>query len=165
MMPFIHPSTMFRKSIYILAGKYPEYMLKAQDYVLFNRVAKYGKFSNLPEALIKYRIVPTANSNRDSKVSSRFMDILTKAIKYNKISPKDSVYLKELTSNRNSKLRLANYHLHLSKKYLWNNYQPKLARKNLIESLKIRFNKLSFFYYFVSFLPEKTINMLYEKLK
>ena len=163
--PFFHPSVMFRKEYFYKVGEYSINMYTAQDLVLFYRMAKMGKIANLKESLIKYRIVPSANSIRDSKTSSRFNAILAKAIKHNKISKEDSSYLKELISNRNSKLRLANYHLYIAKKYLWNNYHSKLARKNLIESLKIRFNILSFFYYFVSFLPEKTIKKLYQILK
>ncbi len=163
--PFIHPSVMFRKDSFYEAGQYPEYMLKAQDYVLFNRMAKLGKFANIAENLMEYRIVPTANSVRDGRISKRFYDILSKAIKYNKISDEDFIYLKTLTSNRNSKERLANYHLYLAKKYLWNNYQPKLARMNLIKSMNNKFNFISIFYYLVSFMPSRVIKRLYGVLK
>ena len=163
---FIHPSVMFRKDSFYKAGKYPEYMLKAQDYVLFNRMAKYGKFANIREKLLQYRIVPTANSTRDSKISERFNKILSKAIENNKISDNDYDYLKTITSNRNSKERLANYHLHLAKKYLWNNYQPRTARKNLIEAIKIRAVCIfPYLLFAVSFLPGKCILHLYKALK
>lgn len=164
--PFIHPSVMFKKKIFYEAGKYPEYMINfGEDLVLFNRMAKYGKFANIPEKLLQYRIVPTANSTRDSKISERFNKILSKAIEHNKISDDDFAYLKTITSNRNSKERLANYHLYLAKKYLWNNYQPKLARSNLIKSLKIQIRGTSIFYYFVSFLPGELIKKLYAEFK
>lgn len=163
--PFIHPSVMFRKDSFYEAGQYPEYMLKAQDYVLFNRMAKYGKFANIPENLMQYRIVPTGNSTRDSKISERFNKILSNAIENNKISDDDFAYLKTITSNRNSKERLANYHLYLAKKYLWNNYQPKLTRSNLIKSLNNKFNFICMFYYLVSFMPGRVIKSLYEFLR
>lgn len=163
--PFIHPSVMFRKNAFCEAGKYPEYMLKAQDLILFSKISKYGKIANIEEPLIKYRIVPTANSNRNSSPDKRLINIISKAIEFDKISEDDYNYLKLLTNNRNSIRRKADYHLFLAKKYLWNNYQPQLARKNLLKSLKLRFNKLSVFYYFVSFLPDKVIKKLYRKLK
>lgn len=87
-----------------------------------------------------------------------------KAIKYNKISQEDSYYLQKLTSNRNSKLRLSNYHLHLAQKYLWNNYQPNKARINLIKSVKYNLNFFNVFF-FVSFIPGKIIIYLYNMLK
>lgn len=163
--PFFHPSVMYLKEIFFKAGKYCEAMIKGQDTVLFNRMAKFGKFYNIPDSLIKYRIVPTANSARSNIANSRFFKILQTTIENNTISDEDISYLKSITDNRYSNNRLADYHLHLAKKYLWNNYQPKLARKNLIKSLKSKFNKLSVFYYFVSFLPPKTILKLYKGLK
>ena len=164
--PFIHPSVMFKKKSFYEAGKYPEYMINfAEDVVLINRMAKLGKFANISENLIQYRIVPTANSPRDKKISKRLKKILSKAIKHNKISDKNFSYLKTITSNRNSKEMLANYHLFLAKKYLWNNYQPKLARSNLIKSLNNNFNFICLFYYLVSFMPGRVIKSLYGLLK
>jgi glycosyltransferase involved in cell wall biosynthesis len=163
--PFFHPSVMFRKDTFLKAGKYCISMVKAQDTVLFNRMAIYGKFYNLRESLLKYRIVATANSARSTTANSRFSEILQTAIYNNAISDEDALYLKSLTNNRRSKSRLVDYHLYLAKKHLWNNYQPKLARKNLTKSLKIKFNKESVYYYFVSLLPGKAINKLYKSLK
>lgn len=163
--PFIHPSVMYRKDIFYKAGQYPEFMLKAQDLVLFNRMAKYGKFANISENLMQYRIVPTANSNRDRGISKRLNKIIERAIEKNQITDDDSTFLKSLTTNRNSDNRYAYYHLYLAKKYLWKNYQPKLARKNLIKALKIKIRWTPLFYYFVSFLSEQRIKKLYAALK
>lgn len=165
--PFIHPTVMFRKDIFYKAGKYPEYMVNfAEDVVLFHRMAKYGKFANLADTLIKYRIAPTANTARDSKSLKRFRNIVAKAIQNNKISDSDFVFLKTFLSNRNSNRRLGNYHLYLAKKYLWNNYQPKAARKNLRAAIKI--SPVCIFPYLLfiaSFLPEKSILRSYKALK
>jgi len=163
--PFIHPSVMFRKDIYYKAGKYPEYMLKAQDTVLFNRMAKFGKIANLPESLMKYRIVPTSNSLRSREGRKRIHAITSKAILKNEISSDDYEFLKTLTSNRNSKERLANYHLHLAKKYLWNNYNSRLARENIFKSFKIkkRINTVGFL--LISLLPKNLIVYLYKKFR
>lgn len=50
-----HPSSMFRKSDYLLAGGY--YPLnKAQDSLLFSKMMKYGKLAIIPEPLLNYRI-------------------------------------------------------------------------------------------------------------
>ena len=87
------------------------------------------------------------------------------AIAFDEISEDDYNYLKSLSNNRNSVRRKADYHLYLSKKYLWNNYQPKLARKHLSKSFKIKLNKLAFFYYIVSLFPERMIKKLYRKFK
>jgi len=164
--PFIHPTVMFRKDSFYEAGQYPEYMIKGQDCVLINHMAKLGKFVNMHENLIKYRIVPTGNTTHDSKITKRFNKILSNAIENNKISDNDYDYLQTITSNRSSKRRLDNYHLYLAKKYLWNNYQPKTARKNLRAAIKI--SPVCIFPYLLfiaSFLPEKCILCLYKALK
>jgi len=163
-MPFIHSSTMYRKTAFDKVGGYPD-MRSAEDAVLFNKFAKIGELRNLPDVLIKYRICSTAVTTKSSGKDSKIIEnIILDAIN-DKITEEQKNILKSMAMNRDLKYKTAIYHLHIAKKYLWNNYQPKLARKNLIKSLKIKFNKLSIFYYFVSFLPGNTINKLYKKLK
>jgi len=163
-MPFIHSSTMYRKTAFDKVGGYPD-MRSAEDAFLFNKFAKIGELRNLPDVLIKYRICPTAVTTKSSGKDSKIIEnIILDAIN-DKITEEQKNILKSMAMNRDLKYKTAIYHLHIAKKYLWNNYQPKLARKNLIKSLKIKFNKLSIFYYFVSFLPGNTINKLYKKLK
>ena len=155
---------MYRKTAFDKVGGYPD-MRSAQDAVLFNKFAKIGELRNLPDVLIKYRICPTAVTTKSSGKDSKIIEnIILDAIN-DKITEEQKNILKSMAMNRDLKYKTAIYHLHIAKKYLWNNYQPKLARKNLIKSLKIKFNKLSVFYYFVSFLPGNTINKLYKKLK
>lgn len=48
-------SSMFRREAYFSAGGFLN-IRTGQDYVLFKRMAKYGKFRVLPENLIQYRI-------------------------------------------------------------------------------------------------------------
>jgi len=163
--PFIHPSVMFRKDVFYKAGQYPERMLTGQDYVLINRMAKYGKFYNIKEPLMKYRIVPNSNSLRSNKNNNRVHAIMDKAIDNNKISEDDYNFLKFLVKNRNSKDSMLNYYLLLAKKYLWNNYQPKLARKNLSKSFKLNPSLYILMLFLVSFLPSKLILQSYRMLK
>lgn len=163
-MPFYHSSTVFRKCTYIQAGTYPEYMLSKQDSVLFNRMAKYGKYLNLSESLIKYRIVPTANSCRKLAFVKRINKIKYNSIKYNTISKDDLHFLQSLSNNRYSKQRLIDYHLYLAKKYLWNNYEPQLARKNILIAMHYS-SVLSInlvFYYILSYFNSSTIKYMYR---
>lgn len=163
--PFFHPAVMFRKESFYKAGQYCESMVKAQDVVLFNRMAQFGWFYNLAEPLLKYRIVPTANSLRSRKSSKRLTVIINHAIQENNITKTDAKYLKSLLENRNTNARFANYHLYLAKKYLWNNFEPTTARKHLFEALTKKLNIHYCFYLLASFLPEKTIKKLYQTLK
>ena len=160
--PFMHSSVMFKKKPFIMAGEYCEDMIKAQDTVLFNRMAKYGKFLNIDDVLIKYRIVPTANSIRSLKNRKKFKKIIEEAIETNKVSKENSIFLQSVLAKRYSVEKISTYHIHLAKKYLWNNYQPKLARKNLKSSFRIKPNIYSLILYIFSFVPNKTINVVYN---
>lgn len=163
-MPFINPSVMFNKSAFVRAGQYPEYMYNiAEDLILFSKMENYGKMANLSECLIKYRIVPDSCCRRSNKKETELNRIISKAIKYNAISKIDVLYLKNRLKNTNSDKILSNYYLYLAKKYLWNNYQPGLARQNLFKSLKINpFFLRAYFHIGFSFLPEKVIANIYN---
>jgi len=160
----LHPSVMFKKNIFYSAGKYCESMLKGQDYVLFNRMAKFGEFYNIKEPLIKYRAVPTANSVK-KKLGKRYSMIQQSAIRNNKISGSDEIFLKSILKNRNTNDRLAQYYIYLAKKYLWNNYKPELARKKLLLSFKINFSFWVIVLLILSFFPKKFVQKLYIGLK
>ena len=163
--PFIHPAIMFKKEAFYKAGQYPVQMITGQDYVLINRISKFGKFYNTKEALLKYRLVPNSNSLRDNKDNNRVRSIMNKAISDNKISDDDYNFLKFITKNRNSKDSMLNYYLLLAKKYLWNNYQPKLARKNLSKSFQLNPGFHTLMLFLVSFLPSKLILQSYKIMK
>jgi glycosyltransferase involved in cell wall biosynthesis len=160
----LHPSVMFKKNIFYLAGKYCESMMKGQDYVLFNRMAKFGEFYNIKDPLIKYRVVPTANSVK-KKLGKRYLMIQQSAIRNNSISESDQIFLKSILKNRTSEDRLAKYFIYLAKKYLWNNYQPRLARKNLLLSYKINFSFYVIVLFALTFFPKDFIKKLYTGLK
>ena len=160
--PFFHPAVMFKKSEFLRTGKYCEALVKSQDTVLFNRMAIFGKFYNFKDPLIKYRIVPTANSARSKTGKNKHSKILLKAIEDNEISDEDRLFLQSIINKRNSNFRLSNYHIFLAKKYLYNNYNPKIARRNLILSMKINISILSISLYIFSFLPKNIIEKIYS---
>jgi len=163
--PFIHPSVMFRKDSFYTAGQYAEQMLTGQDYVLINRMSKLGKFYNIEEPLLKYRIVPNSNSIRSNNNHNKMHVIMSKAINTNNISDDDFYFLKHLIANKDSKNSLNNYYLLLAKKYLWNNYQPKIARMNLTKSFQLNPSFNSLILFIVSFLPSKLISQSYSFIK
>jgi glycosyltransferase involved in cell wall biosynthesis len=57
-----HPTVMFRKSIFYSAGQYRTYFNGAEDFDLWTRMSKLGKFKNLNENLTLYRISETQYS-------------------------------------------------------------------------------------------------------
>ncbi|MBA3705095.1 MAG: glycosyltransferase [Bacteroidetes bacterium] len=163
---FFHPAVMFKKTAFYCAGEYSTCMLRGQDYILFNRMHKYGKMANLSNILIRYRIVPSANTLRDNKHSKKYYEILDRAIEFNKITEEDFLYLKEISRKRHSRKRIQDYYYYVGTKYLWNNYQPKLAVKNFILALKINpFNTRIIVYFLFSLMPHSVIKSAYNKYK
>ncbi|GAC1432797.1 MAG: hypothetical protein NVSMB68_05220 [Thermoanaerobaculia bacterium] len=51
-----HPAVMARRQALIDAGGYTPDFPAAEDYALWLRLARFGKFHNLPESLVAYRI-------------------------------------------------------------------------------------------------------------
>ncbi|MFH1547498.1 MAG: glycosyltransferase, partial [bacterium] len=54
--PFAHPAVMIRKDAAEKVGYYPENIWKVEDVMFFFKMSKVGKFANLPDKVIKYRM-------------------------------------------------------------------------------------------------------------
>lgn len=73
--PFIHPSVIIRKSVLVeYQIEYDSSFLHAEDYVLWIKLSKYGKFHNLNQVLLTYRI-------HDEQISSKFLDFQLKQMR------------------------------------------------------------------------------------
>jgi len=59
--PFIHPSIMMRKS---LMPTYDSHFYQVEDYALWVKLSKVTKFHNIPEQLIKYRILENSETRK-----------------------------------------------------------------------------------------------------
>jgi len=165
--PIINPSVMFKKSAFLKAGQYAEYMENTyEDLILYNRIVQYGKMANLPDNLIKYRISPGSLNIRSNSREKELYKIISTAINFNRISDIDYLFLKNRLTDYNPKEKTANYHLYLAKKYLWNNYQPKLARKNVFKALRLMpFSIKTYPYFGLTFFPKQIILNIYKIFK
>lgn len=159
--PFIHPSSMFRKSAFDAAGRYCEQMITAQDTVLFNRLVRWGKVANLADPLIQYRIVPTSISKREG-ADCELTRIIRQAIEMNEISIEDAIRLGARTKNRSAVSRAIGYHTFLAKKLLWNSHRPREARAHLERSWRLRPTWEATLLYGASFLPECLVRQAYR---
>lgn len=56
--PFSHPLIMIRKSVLKDSGFYRGEFNPAEDYELYFRIGLHAKFGNIPDVLLKYRVVP-----------------------------------------------------------------------------------------------------------
>jgi glycosyltransferase involved in cell wall biosynthesis len=95
--PFSHPLIMIRKIFLDKVGYYDPVYNPAEDYDLYFRIGEIAEFANLPDLLIKYRIV----DNSMTTGSTKKMELQTIAIrnKYRidhgyKMSLIDSLYTK-----------------------------------------------------------------------
>ncbi len=68
--PFAHPSVMFRKDIALGIGMYPEDLPKVEDVKFFFKLSTKGKFANIPDKVLKYRM--TFNTESQAKMVDHF---------------------------------------------------------------------------------------------
>ena len=163
---FFHSSVMYKRSSFELAGGYFEEISKYncfEDSLLWNKMKDFGKMANIEQPLIYYRLIPdaaTTKSGRRAKIANNiFKDLIAK----NKLSEENHRLLSEIKRTTDKKEQLFNYHILLTKKYLWNNYSPVNARRNLITAMKIKPLRISsFFLYFLTLLPEKLVLKIYR---
>jgi glycosyltransferase involved in cell wall biosynthesis len=166
-IPFFHSSVIFRKDIFFAVEGYPENMLRAQDLVLFNKMTKHGQLRNLEEVLIKYRIVSNSLSMEKSKKTIKFlMKLIIKSLNNEDLTDEEIYKFRKMVSKNKFSFNKHRYHNYLAKKYLWNNYQPSLARKNLIKSLEYApLNPETYLLICLTIFPRNLVKKLYNKLK
>jgi len=160
--PFFHSSVMFRIKAFNQVGGYTEYMRRAQDVVLFNRMNNIGNCYNIPAVLLKYRIVPHAIGGR--KMTLELLGtVLIKAINAETIDGKLINALDASLSKSDVNEREYNYFLYLARKYLWNNYSPLKARENLRNAIKIMpFKIFPLSLYLLTLIPENILFRIYN---
>lgn len=163
--PFIHPSVMIRADILIKIGFYPVTPM-AQDLFMFNKMSGYGKYANIVKPLIKYRLTPVASSSRSKNTKNIIANAITYFYENGQITADHVKRMRESIINTNINYKYYLYHLHLAKKYLWNNCQPQLARKNIFIALRYNMYNINLiFLYFLSFLNSSSIKYIYRLFK
>lgn len=63
--PFIHPTVMFRKDIFIKVGAYKPFFKHIEDYELWTRIVFSYRASNLQKVLLEYRV-------HDDQITKKF---------------------------------------------------------------------------------------------
>lgn len=62
--PFSHPLVMMRKSVLDETGPYDPAYAPADDYELYFRIGECSRFANLPDTLLRYRVVAGSMTDR-----------------------------------------------------------------------------------------------------
>jgi glycosyltransferase involved in cell wall biosynthesis len=75
--PFCHPAIIMRREVLNKSGLYDHAFYPPDDYDLYFRIGRYSQFANLPETLLKYRVLDKSITNS----STKRLEILTIAIR------------------------------------------------------------------------------------
>lgn len=164
-IPFIHPSVMMRKKALVEAGMYPDVPI-AQDLFLFNKIARYGDFANINKPLIRYRYSPSASTRRSKTTQKVVKEAVQFYYEHDRLTDDHINAIKESINKTNMPEKYYQYYLLLAKKYLWNNYQPALSRKNILLALKYKKTEIMLYcLYFLSYFPQNIVQIIYQRLK
>jgi glycosyltransferase involved in cell wall biosynthesis len=162
--PFIHSSVFFRKEAVIKAGGYNIHAHTFEDHLLWPKILSQGKGYNSSKKLLKVRLNPDSITIDEKWRCKRFHKIKNEAIRKGNINETEGDELIAILKEQNKqKIKEGSYYALLSKKYLWNNYQPKKARQNLKKSLLLKpMNIDSYLLLLLSYMPDKFIQRVYN---
>lgn len=165
--PFIHPSVIFKREEALKVGGYPNVPV-GQDLLFFSKLSKIGKFMNIDESLIKYRINPMAVSRKSSEIKKIFKLIIEEYIDKGTLNDDLVEELKRKKTNQGQRSKHYEYHLLLAKKYLWNNFQKQKSRENsraAFHNAKGKEYFMPVILYMSSYFGDKNILKVYKHLK
>lgn len=162
--PFVHPSVMYQKQTVIDAGGYPADAHNFEDYLLWTNIVSKGKFCNLTEPLIKYRLNSNSVTIDERWRGNRFRRLKRKAVKRGYITPEEGNKLLSIIKAQDvHNIKAASYHALCGKKFLADNYHPAKAREHVKKAIDINPLRLdNYLLYVVSYLPEKFILWLHK---
>lgn len=166
--PIPHTTAFFKKNIAEKCNNYYEPIRQYfEDHLLFSKMIKYGKITNLDAYLMKYRLVPTSiTSNKD--FDREYLLIRNEVLKNGFITPSKQKKLFIIKSHKttNDNYKKCMYHLYIAKKFLWNRYQPKEARIHILQAISsFPMKYISYPLWILSFTPERLIKKLYNTAK
>ena len=162
--PFVHPAVMYKKDVALKVGGYPDVAHNFEDYMLWVAMAGKGKFCNIAEPLIKYRLNPHSVTIDERWRGRRFRELKRKAVIKGSITESEGNELLAIIKRQDSKhVKEGSYHALCCKKFLANNYQPVKARSHVKEAIRIYPLRMdNYLLYAVSFLPERLIAWLHQ---
>jgi glycosyltransferase involved in cell wall biosynthesis len=165
--PFIHSSVLYRKEAILACGGYNPHAHSFEDHLLWVAVLKRGKGYNLPDPGLKVRLNPGSLTIDERWRTRRFLHLKEKALRREAISEAEGRELLAILKRQDKQsIKEGAYYALLSKKYLWNNYQPGKARTALRQVLALnRTHWSSYLYYLVTYFPQPLVQRLYRMAK
>ncbi|MBS1509605.1 MAG: glycosyltransferase [Bacteroidetes bacterium] len=162
--PFAHPTVMYKKQAVLDAGMYDVHAHNFEDHLLWRKVVHAGKVCNIRKKLVQYRFNPESVTIDEKWRGKRFQQIKYAALQKGSISKTEGDELLHIIRKQNTaKIKRGSYYALLSKKYLFNNYEPSTARKYSLALIKIFPLKMQGYVMTgLSFFPEKILRSLYK---
>ncbi|MBL0183798.1 MAG: glycosyltransferase [Chitinophagaceae bacterium] len=162
--PFSHVTVMYRKQAALEAGMYDVNAHSFEDHLLWHKLMKKGKVSNLKETLMKVRFSPGSLTIDDEWRGKEFKKLKQAAIRNTAVSPEDGEKILGIIRRQNSeKTKTGAYYSLLAKKYLFNNHNIPRARQNIRKLIQTYPVKLQgYLLYGLSLLPESLLKTLYK---
>jgi glycosyltransferase involved in cell wall biosynthesis len=163
--PLVHSVVFMRKDAVIECGGYPE-VYNFEDHLLWIKLLEKGKLCNLNITLIDVRLNPHSVTMDERDIGQVFTTIKEKTLLTGSISEEDKKKLIACVKRFSPMEKEISYYRMVGKKYLWNTYQPKNARKYFLKAIKLKpFHGFTHFLFWLSFFPEKWILELYAAIK
>jgi glycosyltransferase involved in cell wall biosynthesis len=163
--PFIHSGVMYRKQPVFDAGGYFTDAHNFEDYLLWVRLARLGKFHNLREQLIQVRFHPDSVTIDEKWRGARFRQIKRESIQRGFISRAEGDELLAIIRKQEvRKIKEGSYYALCGKKYLLDNYQPARARSFLTKAIKKHPARMdNYALYLLSFFPWPVLQWLHQR--
>ncbi len=165
--PFIHSSVTYRKTAVLAVGGYNAHAHTFEDHLLWLQMAGAGAFFNISRRLIRVRLNPRSLTIDERWRSRSFLSMKSKALRDRKISRiEGEILLRMMKDQENEAIKDGAYHALLAKKFLFNNYQPALARVHIKKAIGSNQRQLdNYAIYLMSFLPRSVVSALYMTIK
>jgi hypothetical protein len=157
----------FVKDTILSLGGYPDDALTFEDHLLWKKTLLAGKVCNLKQSLVKVRFNPESVTIDERWRGPLFLEIRRKSLAAGFVSREDALKLHELIASQNFlAYKQASYYAMVGKKYLWNNPNKKIARKNFIKALTLYpRNKALYGLLLLTFMPIWLVKGAYVMIK
>lgn len=162
---FTHSTVMFPiKTALEIGGYYEKPRAYIVDYMLLYHLGKRGKMANLPEPLVKYRIVPGSLSSKNDP--PRFHQIMHHVIRSGQISDEELSEIREMKKRDKGTKRkqMAGYHYYLGRVFLF--YSPnrlKAIRHFFKAILAVPTFVKAWIYLVLCFMPRAIVRTFYKR--
>lgn len=165
--PFLHVAVMYHKRPVIDAGGYDENAHSFEDHLLWAKLIQKGKVCNLPERLVIVRFNPESLTIDEKWRGKRFNQLKYEAIQKGTITKNEGDEILAIIRQQDiSSIKKGSYYSLLAKKYLWNNYDPQKARKNVQQLIKAcPLKPEAYILLALSFFPAQLVRMIYRMNK